>query len=151
MNPGCLEQPFEPEAPNPLRRPRVKGHDDGHLGRNLGDGFEQSAENALVVDVLGPMQGEKRIVRGDPEALRGAAGTRRIGGAKRVSIMTLPTKTMRSAGIPSWRRFSSRVAARGQEEIGEAVGQDAVDLFRHPPIAAAEAGLDVGDLLSRST
>ena len=35
-----------------------------------------------MVDVLGPMQGEKRVVRGDPEAPRGAAGTRRIGGAK---------------------------------------------------------------------
>ena len=33
----------------------------------------------------------------------------------------------------------------GQEQVGQGVGHQAVDLLRHGPVEAAQAGLDVGD------
>jgi hypothetical protein len=38
-----------------------------------------------------------------------------------------------------------RVGRRREQEVAEPVGHDAVDLLRHRPVAAAEAGFDVGD------
>ena len=38
------------------------------------------------------------------------------------------------------------VALGGEQVVGNLVGQDAVDFFRHAAVAAAKAGLDMGDL-----
>jgi len=38
-----------------------------------------------------------------------------------------------------------RVGGRRQQDVGEAVGDDAVDLFRHRPIETAEPGFEVSD------
>ena len=41
--------------------------------------------------------------------------------------------------------------AGGEEPVGDGIGDDAVDFFRHGPIAGADAAFDVGDRDSKFT
>ena len=59
--------------------------------------------------------------------------------------MTLPTNSISSAGSPSARNVSTASLRRGEEQVGKAVGDDAVDFFGHRAVIASEAGFDMRD------
>ena len=64
--------------------------------------------------------------------------------ASKVSIMTLPTRKMRSSG-DSFAPQVLHPARLGHEQpVADRVGEDAVDLLGHGAVEAAQARLDVG-------
>ena len=62
-----------------------------------------------------------------------------------MSIITLPTKRMRSVGDALAAQVLVRVRARREQEVGERVGDEPIDLLGHRAVEGAEARLDVGD------
>ena len=62
-----------------------------------------------------------------------------------MSIIVLPTNRIRRSSTPSARRLSLGLGRVQEEQLGEVVGDDPVDLLGHRPVEAAQAGLDVGD------
>ena len=60
-----------------------------------------------------------------------------------MSIIGLPTKWMLSTGRPSFGQVPHGVGAGHQEQVGQLVGQSAVDLLGHRHVEAAQSGLDV--------
>ena len=60
-----------------------------------------------------------------------------------VSIITLPTSRTFAAAIPSRRRLAIAARLGHEQQVGDRVGHEPVDLLRHRPVEAAEAGLDV--------
>ena len=57
--------------------------------------------------------------------------------------MTLPTKKTALAGNALGAEVALCRALRREQVVGQLIRQDAVDLLRHCPIAAAQPGLDV--------
>ena len=61
-----------------------------------------------------------------------------------MSIIGLPTKWIRRAGVPVATRLSTPFGARHEQEVRQEVRDPPVDLLGHRVVEGAEAGLDVG-------
>lgn len=147
------QQCAEAEALDVVARARVHREDQRQLRRHFGQHLEQRAQGGRIVDVRRPVQRDDAVAgrarqqcrvepvrgqRGGPRACVFAAGQQRIdhhiadeGDACSVHAFALQV---------------GRRAALGRiQPVGDLVGEHAVDLFRHPPVIAAQPGLDVHD------
>jgi len=140
----------------PRLRARVHGKDQGQVARQVPDGPEKRAQHRRIVDVGRPVQGQHAVAGGGEEALRDALA--RSHGRDRGAAVPVVEQGVdhQIAGEPNARRvdpfpreIALGVALGGEQEIGELIGQDPVDLLRHAPIVAAQAGLHMhhGDAL----
>ena len=130
--PDSVEEPAR--GPKASIRASVRGWSGktiGISGRDLFGRLEQSCEDPLVVDVLGAVQREEGVRRGDAEPLGRAPRARAASAERRsVSIIVLPTNSMRSSGDPLGHEVVARVAARREEVGRQVVAEAAVDLLR---------------------
>ena len=93
-----------------------------------------------------PVRGRRaRTARLDAGALeRRVSASARGWKSSATSTITSPTSSMRPATC-SRSRFSTAVSRRAQQQVGEVVGQDAVELLGHRAVERAHARLDVRD------
>ena len=80
-----------------------------------------------------------------PRARRRSSARKRGSKATSESIIVLPTKWTRLASMPSRREVVDGLVRVREQQVGELVGHDAVDLLGHRAIEAAQPGLDVRD------
>ena len=57
----------------------------------------------------------------------------------------LPTQSIFSGGTPSAMRFASASLERRPQQVADGIGHQAIDLFRHAPVAAPKPRLEVRD------
>ena len=70
---------------------------------------------------------------------------KRLSQATSVSIIVLPTRCIARRVDALGAEVRERLVRVGEEQIGELVGDDAVDLLGHRAVEAAQPRLEVGD------
>ncbi len=108
------------------------------------DRVERGGEGVAGIHVGRPVQGEHAIAaRREPEAIDHVGGSVQ-GVVQRVDHHVADEDDAlrgNSLGV----QVGLGIVRRDQQQIGELVGEDAVDLLGHGPVAGAQAGFDVGD------
>ncbi len=124
----------------------------GWTGKTTGISAATRSSAAIASPSSGPSTsaGRCRVTSrnepGSTPAARAAPRSRnRCSSATRVSIIVLPTNRNPRSSTPSARRLSSRLGRVQEEQLGEVIGDDPVDLLRHRAVEAPQPGLDVAD------
>ena len=129
-------------------RPRMDREDDRQRRARRRRGAAIASASSGAVDERGPVQRDDDVARRARAPVRAqAVGRVAIGRiATSVSIIVLPTKWMRCVGRAPRAAGCSRASGEcDEEQVGDRVGDDAVDLLGHRAVEAAQARLDVAD------
>ena len=123
----------------------------GWSGKSTGNRLDVSA-NAVKIDSkvsrMSTFDGRCSVASANspgrrPKRSQARAARARSRFAKSVSIITLPTSTIRSASIPARVRLSTPDGSEDEEPVGERVGDDAVQLLGHRAVEAPQARFDM--------
>ncbi len=124
----------------------MAAEDDRDLVGDRVQRFQDAQQRRPVVDVRGPVQRDDRVA-GRPQAqpfehVR-VAGPLQVGD-QRVDhdVADAVDALLGDALAP---QVLVAVGRGGQQDLGESIGDHAVDLFGHGPVEAPQSGLDVGD------
>ena len=127
---------------------RVQRQDDRQAVRQLRHGLERSLGVRAGVDVARPVQRARGVfARGQRQSREHGAA---LAGDRAVLHQRVDHHVADEVDLLGRDAFGAQivggVALGGEQIVGNLVGQDAVDFFRHAAVAAAKAGLDMGDL-----
>ncbi len=141
---GTLEAEQQPFGPQPFRGARVDREEDGSVGGESGERCHDASQLVALVDVGWAMQGHEHVLAAaDRKRLpRPAVLGARLEAAQGVDhgvADEVDPAFIDALGDEVRRGFG----AVGEEEVGEPIGEDAVDLLGHRPVPGAQAGLDV--------
>ena len=139
-----------------LPGPRVDREEHRHLAADRGQRAPSRRPAAAPSTSAGPVQRDEQVGAGlEPVLGRGPPCRGTAPRARRACRSSCCRRSwIRSAAIPSRARFVVASGGVREEQVGELVGEDPVDLLRHRPVEAAQPRLDVarsGSAASRRT
>jgi hypothetical protein len=124
----------------------VHGEDDRNLGLDACDRGQENRQRSLVVHVARPVQGQGDVLPGRETE---AAEDVRLAGQLPVAEQGVDHHVAHEVHLARRDALAGQVLVagwlRGEEEVRDRVGQDAIDLLRHAPIEATQSRLHVRD------
>ena len=122
----------------------MDGEDDRRGARQRGERRHDAPQLAWLVDVGRAMQGDEHVLAARTPSCspRAALGGPALEAAQRVDHRV--ADEAHAARVDALGGEVRRgLGAVGEQEVGQPVGEDAVDLLGHRPVERAQAGLDV--------
>ena len=133
-----------PEVLDPLSRARVDGEDHADLAAQDGQRAQELPERRRVIDIRRTVQRHQRVRRLEHVvgALNAAGGRQQPD--ERVDHDVADTEDFVVVDALA-DQVQVAIFRRREEEVGELVGHEAIDLFGHRAIEGAKPGFDVSD------
>ena len=119
-------------------------HDVGAGRRGVQEG-DELARGLRVVDVAGSMKRRDEVVAGQSQLLAHPDRIEAVEVGQECVDHGVADEMDALGGHALAGEVRDRIGARAQQEIGEAVGDDPVDLLRHRHVEGAQSGFDVCD------
>ena len=141
---GALEAEQQPFGPQTFRGARVDREENGSVGGQSGERCHDASQLVALVDVGWAMQGHEHVLAAaDRKRLPRPA----VLGARLEAAQGIDHGVADEVDPAFIDAFGDEVrrgfGAVDEEEVGEPIGEDPVDLLGHRPVPGAQAGLDV--------
>jgi hypothetical protein len=144
-----LDQPdagqVEAERVDPGPGARVDREQQGQLAGHAGERGQHRPQSLRMVNEGRAVQGDQPVLGGRVQALQHVGGERLV----QVGQQRVHHHVADPEHPPGLDALGGQVVVgvrrRGEQPVRQRVGEDAVDLLRHAPVARAQPGLQVGD------